>query len=86
MAHVPPVQQLKGRSLGRILVKMGVLTRDKVHECLRLQQQGDKKVKLGAIFIEQGLVNERELRVALAGQRGMEYVDLDDLSIPGNVI
>jgi type IV pilus assembly protein PilB len=88
MSHIPPVQQLKGRSLGRILVKMGVLTRDKVHECLRLQQQGDKdkKVKLGAIFIEQGLVNERELRVALAGQRGMEYVDLDDLSIPDNVI
>ena len=86
MAHIPPVQQLKGRSLGRILVKMGVLTRDKVHECLRLQQQSDKKVKLGAIFIEQGLVNERELHVALAGQRGMEYVDLDDLSIPSSVI
>lgn len=87
MAKIPPVKQLKGRALGRILTKMGVLTRDKVHECLKIQQQRDNnKRKLGEILLELGLVNEEELGVALAGQRGMEFVKLDADEIPSDVI
>ena len=39
MSKIPPVQQLKGRNLGRILIKMGVLTRDKVQACLKEQKK-----------------------------------------------
>ena len=85
MAKIPPVQQLKGRNLGRILIKMGVLTRDKVHECLKVQKKrGD--VKLGQVCLDLGLVTEEQLRIALAGQRGLEYVDLNTISIPDDVI
>lgn len=85
MAKIPPVQQLKGRNLGRILIKMGVLTRDKVHECLKEQKKrGD--VKLGQVCLDLGLVTEAQLRIALAGQRGLEYVDLNAMSIPDDVI
>jgi type IV pilus assembly protein PilB len=85
MAKMPPVQQLKGRSLGRILIKMRLLTRDKVNQALQIQQQRDG-VKLGEIFIEQGLVDKKDLLKALAGQRGMETVDLDGMEIPSGVI
>ncbi|MCF7956045.1 MAG: Flp pilus assembly complex ATPase component TadA [Phycisphaerae bacterium] len=86
MVKTPPVRQLKGRPLGRILIKMRVLTRDKVHACLKLQQKDPGKKKLGEIMMEKGLINEQQLLVALAGQRGMEYVDLDSMEIPSDII
>lgn len=86
MARIPPVDQLKGRTLGRILIKMHLLTRDKVHGCLRIQKRQGGKVKLGQIFVEKGLINEKQLNRALAGQRGMAYVDIDGMEIPSGVI
>ena len=86
MANVPPIRQLKGRMIGRILIKMRVLTRDKVHECLNIQKQRGGDIRLGQIFIEQGLVKELDLNIALAAQRGMEFVDLSKIEIPEDVI
>lgn len=86
MAKIPPVAELKGRTIGRILIKMGLLTREKVHDALTVQKDRGGKVKLGEIFIEQGLIKPKELRIALAGQRGMEYVDIESLNIPKEVI
>jgi type IV pilus assembly protein PilB len=80
-----PVEQLRGRTLGRILIKMGVLTREKVHECLKVQQQ-KPGVRIGQVFLELGLVDENQLQMALAAQRGMEYVKLSDIDIPADVI
>ncbi len=86
MAKIPPASQLKGRQLGRILIKMGLLTRDKVNDCLQIQQQRGGSVKLGQICLEKGLIRKKDLQAALAGQRGMECVDLDTLEIPKAVI
>ena len=86
MAKIPPVNELKGRSLGRILIKMRLLTREKVHKCLVLQKEKGGKVRLGQIFIEQGLIKPRDLRIALAGQRGMEYIDVSGIEIPRDVV
>jgi type IV pilus assembly protein PilB len=86
MAKIPPVIELKGRTIGRILIKMGLLTREKVHECLKVQQDRKGQVKLGEVFIEKGLVTQRDLRIALAGQRGMEYVDMSKIEVPADVI
>ncbi|MHC4345514.1 MAG: GspE/PulE/PilB domain-containing protein, partial [Planctomycetota bacterium] len=83
--RLPPVEQLRGRTLGRILIKMGVLTREKVHECLRIQRQR-RGVQIGQILLDLGVVDENQLQLALAAQRGMEYVDIDNMSIPANVI
>jgi type IV pilus assembly protein PilB len=79
VAKIPPVRELKGRTLGRILIKMGLLTRDKVHKALVLQKKNGGK--LGQVFIEQGFIKPAELRIALAAQRGMEFVDIKDLEI-----
>jgi type IV pilus assembly protein PilB len=83
---LPPIEQLRGRTLGRILIKMGVLTREKVHECLKIQKQRPGPIQIGQILLELGLIDENQLQIALAAQRGMEYIKLDDINIPADVI
>ncbi|MHC4124501.1 MAG: GspE/PulE family protein [Planctomycetota bacterium] len=83
---IPSVEQLRGRTIGRVLIKMGILTREKVHECLKIQKQDGKKKKIGQIFHELGLVTEEQLKIALAAQRGMEHINLMDLEVPADVI
>ena len=46
----------------------------------------EKGGKLGQIFIEEGLVKPSDLRISLAGQGGMEYVDLEGLDIPQEIL
>ena len=83
---MPPIEQLRGRTLGRILIKMGILSRDQVHECLKIQGQRQGQVQIGQIFIELGLVDDGQLQMALAAQRGMEYLNLDGIDIPPDVV
>ena len=83
---LPPIEQLRSRTLGRILIKMGVLTREKVHECLKNQKQRKESVQIGQIFLELGLIDEKQLQIALAAQRGMEYVNLGEIDIPLDVV
>jgi type IV pilus assembly protein PilB len=83
---LPPIEQLQSRTLGRILIKMGLLTREKVHECLRIQKQRKGKVRIGQIFRELGLVDDNQLNMALAAQRGMQYEDFTGVDIPKDVL
>jgi type IV pilus assembly protein PilB len=83
---MPSIEQLRGRTLGRILIKMGILSREKVHECLKIQSQRQGKVQIGQIFLELGIVDENQLQIALAAQRGMEYLSLDGIDIPPDVV
>ncbi len=84
--RLPPIEQLRSRTLGRILIKMGVLTREKVHECLKIQKQRHGNIQIGQIFLELGLINEKQLQIALAAQRGMEYVNIGNFDIPPGII
>jgi type IV pilus assembly protein PilB len=83
---LPPVEQLRGRPLGRILMKMGILSREKVHECLEIQKKRGGDVRIGQVFLELGLVDETQLQVALAAKRGMEYISIDGLEVAKDVI
>ena len=78
------VDELRGRPIGRVLVKMGKLTRDQVHEALGIQR--DKGGPLGQILIDLGYIDENTLVFALAFQVGMQFVDIDKLEIPEEVI
>lgn len=90
MEKLPPIEQLRGRPIGRVLIKMGLLTREKVHQCLEVQKQRSKQahknVPLGEIFVELGLISEKQLQVALAAQRGMENINLNEITIPPDVL
>jgi type IV pilus assembly protein PilB len=81
---MPPIEQLRGRQLGRILIKMGKLRRTQVHEALDIQKQ--KRGPLGQILVELGYVTEEDLNIALAAQTGMGTVDLGKLDVPPEVV
>ncbi len=66
--------ELKGRKLGRVLTKLGKVTREQVHEALAVQQT--RKKKLGEILVDLGYLKPIDIQVALAGQAGMSFVDL----------
>ncbi len=79
-----PVQQLKGRPLGRILIKMGKVTRAQVSEALELQKK--KRGPLGQLLIEMGYAEAGDVHLALAAQVGMDSIRLGDIDIEKNVI
>jgi len=81
---MPPISQLKGRPLGRILIKMGKVTRAQVSEALDLQKK--KRGPLGQLLIEMGLVEEADVHLGLAAQVGMEAIRLRDIDIDKAVV
>ena len=72
---MPPTDQLKGRQIGRVLNKMGKVTREQVVEALNFQKS--KGGTIGRILIDLGYIKELDLNVALAAQRGIEIVNLE---------
>ncbi len=82
--EMPPIEQLRGRQLGRILIKMGILKRRDVLDALEIQKQ--RKGPLGAILVEAGHITEEQLNLALAAQVGMQPVDLNAMDVPQSVI
>ena len=81
---MPPIEQLRGRQLGRILIKMGKLRRSQVHEALDIQKKA--RGPIGTILVELGHITEEDLNLALAAQTGMEAVDLSKRDIPPEVV
>ncbi|MFH0983291.1 MAG: ATPase, T2SS/T4P/T4SS family [Planctomycetota bacterium] len=81
---MPPIEQLRGRQLGRILIKMGRIRRAEVHQALEIQKQ--RRGPIGQILVELGHITEQDLHLALAAQVGMDFVDLTQMDIPKSVI
>ncbi len=82
---MPPVDpsELKGRKLGRVLTKLGKVTREKVHEALAVQKT--RKVPIGQLLVELGYCTQRDIQEALAGQAGMHYVSLTGVELSDEV-
>jgi len=78
------VSELRGLRLGRILVKMGKITREQVHEALDVQKESGGP--LGQILIDLGYIDEKTRTLSLAYQVGMEYVELQSLEVPADVV
>ncbi len=78
------VAALRGRPLGRVLVKMGQITRDQVHEALDVQKQ--KGGPIGQILIDLDYISDDMRTMALAHQMGMDTVDLSDSEIDHEII
>ena len=64
----PPADELKGRPLGRVLTKMGRLSREQVVQALDRQKQSGGK--LGEVLVQMGFVRPADIEAALAAQRG----------------
>jgi len=66
--EIPPVDELKGRPIGRVLTKMNKVTREQVVEALELQKK--KPALLGQMLVALGYVEQADINVALSAQRG----------------
>lgn len=76
--------ELAGRRLGRVLTKMGKITRDQAQEALELQKS--KRAPIGQLLVELGYCNHDDINMALAAQAGMMTMDLTDLDIKDEVL
>jgi type IV pilus assembly protein PilB len=79
-----PIEELKGRPLGRILTKMGKVSREQVVEALNFQK--GKGGALGRILIDLGYVKDADVNFALAAQLGYEFVNLEGKTITPEMI
>lgn len=86
---MPPVSELQGRPIGRVLTKMGKVTREQVVEALGVQKslmaKGNRS-PLGRILIDLGYVKEGDVSIALAAQKGFEAINLNGLDISKETI
>jgi len=71
-----PIEELKGRRFGRVLTKLGKVSRDQVHEALELQKT--RKDPLGRILIDLGYITETDVLEARAGQAGLQFMRIKD--------
>jgi type IV pilus assembly protein PilB len=78
------VKELKGRALGRVLLKMGKVTRDQVTQAIDVQKQ--RGGPIGQILVDLGYVDDNTRNLALGFQAGMEYADLSSVEIAPDVI
>ncbi|HEY4329854.1 MAG TPA: hypothetical protein VGN88_08960, partial [Phycisphaerae bacterium] len=87
---MPPIDQLKNRPFGRVLIKMGRLTREQVHQALAVQAEQQKskgsRTPIGQIMVDLGLISDKDRNIALAAQQGLEIYDLEARAIPDDVI
>ncbi len=86
---MPPIDQLKGRPLGRVLIKMGRLTREQVHRGLAIQAEQKKKnisTPIGQVLVDLGMISDKDRNIALAAQIGFELIDLEGREIPKDVL
>ncbi|OQX74789.1 MAG: general secretion pathway protein GspE [Campylobacteraceae bacterium 4484_4] len=67
--------------LGDLLVEKEYITEAQLMHALKLQKESNFTKKLGEIFIEEGLISEKELALVLADQLGYEFVDLYSVNI-----
>jgi len=79
----PTIEQLRGRQIGRVLIKMGKLRRAQVEEALEIQKK--QRGPVGAILVELGYINEDDLNRALAAQSGMQMINLGKMDVPVEV-
>ncbi len=82
MASIDPAE-LKGRKLGRVLTKLGKVTREQVHEALAVQK--NRKALIGQLLVELGHCTAKDVAEALAGQAGMAYLDLSSFTMTDEV-
>jgi len=75
---------LNAQPLGQIFKQMGLVTEYDIQQALAKQKETGEAI--GQILVSNGLVTEVDLSRALAEQKGMEFVDLEKIEIPPEVI
>lgn len=74
-----PVSDMREVPLGTLIFREGLLTEEQLEEALQDGMQRGKR--LGEVLLERGLVSENDLGRLLAGQKGLQFVQLDAAAI-----
>ena len=72
----------KRKHLGEILYKAGLVEKQALINAIKTSKTNNKR--LGQVLLELGLVDEETLTRAIAKQFGLEYVNLDQTTIPSD--
>jgi hypothetical protein len=81
-AHAP--DDIRNTSLGKILVKWGILTPERVEKALLIQEEGRSNglnVRIGDILTREKFITEEQRDKAVAAQAGFESLDDWDSAI-----
>ncbi|MEC9092144.1 MAG: ATPase, T2SS/T4P/T4SS family, partial [Planctomycetota bacterium] len=73
------------RRIGQIFVDMGFITDDQLEMLLEEQSQNPGQL-LGKIAEDMGLITDEQMAQALAEQLNVQFVDLEGVEIPKNVL
>jgi type IV pilus assembly protein PilB len=76
---------MAARKIGQILIDLGYLTEDQLWDVLG-EQKNRPELMLGQVAISMGLVNDNQVAQAVAEQLGMQVVNLNDLTVPSQVL
>ena len=68
--------------LGDLLVSSGMITEKQLNDALAIQKNSGKGQRLGTVLIENGFITENQLIETLQMQLGVEFIDLNNTSIP----
>ncbi len=70
----------------KILIKSGVVSKDQVIDADNLARSSNPPISLSDALVRTGYANEKEVMKAMAKHHRLEFVDLDGIDIPDNVI
>jgi len=76
---VEPARELRGFPLGTILLRLGLVPEGPINEALAECQSPRKP--LGRFLVDRGLLDEAGLACALANQKGLPFVRLEEASL-----
>ena len=76
---VEPVRELRGFPLGTILLRLGLVPEGPINEALAESQSARKP--LGRFLVDRGLLDEAGLARALANQKGLPFVPLEEAAL-----
>lgn len=71
--------------LGDLLVSSGMITEKQLEEALAIQKSSGKGHRLGTVLIENKFITEAQLIETLQMQLGVEFIDLNNTSIPSEM-
>jgi len=75
---VDPVRELRGYPLGTILLRLGFVAEGPINEALVQAERARKP--LGRFLVERGALEEGQLARALASQKGLPFVELEEVT------